>query len=167
MSSRKRSRFTEPRFFRGPKRQVEKIQKLIALTPVGTAQEDLLLYTVVDPVTVGGFIWGINTSAVVDPASGPALVTWAIIVSREGITVGTLGIGNGSDVYTPGENVIVGGMFNVGDIALGTSVSHEHSGKTKTMRKLKGGDTVHFIARGVVATQQVTASGVITFFAKH
>ena len=167
MSVRKRTRFTEPRFFRGPKRQVEKKQTNLAVTITGSAQDDTVLMTVVDPVTVGGFIWDLNSTAVTDPASGPGYAYWAIVVVREGVTVGTLGVANGSPPYQPEENCIVAAGVNVGDIGLGTAIGHQHQGRSKTMRKLKGGDTVHFIMRGSQATQVMTTIGVVTFFAKH
>ncbi len=167
MSLRKRARFTEPRFFRGPKRQVEKIQTIYSATTVGTNQTDLTLMTVVDPVTVGGFIWEFDSSSQVDPAAGPGLSTWAIVINREGVTVGTLGIASGSAPYQPEENVIVAGCINVGEAAPATLTVIKTKGRSKTMRKLKGGDTVHMIQRGFVGTQSVTTCGVITYFAKH
>lgn len=163
----KRRRFREPVFAPRARRQIEKVQKNVSLALTGTVQSDSILFTVTDPVTITGLRWDFTATPVVDSGSGSALWWWALVISRENIVVSTLVTSDGNSPYVPEEHVLVAGTYSTGDIAQGPAFIAERDGVTKTMRKMKGGDTVHFISKGSAATQQCVVNGVVTFFAKH
>lgn len=160
----KRARHFGPAF--RVKRQVEKVLKAVNLSLTGAVQGDTPLFTATDPVTLTGLHWSVNADRATDATvAGGKGGVWAIIISRQGIAVTSLNGTNGADVYTPEEQCIVASNYSTSPIAQGQY--QWVSGSTKSMRKLKCGDTVHFIAKGLDADGDVNIGAVITFFTKH
>lgn len=161
MSSRKRTRQSGVPFREGPSRPIDKELKAIQKT-VGSSNTSTTLKTTTFPCTLLGIRWvlnGINT----DTAANQHLY-WAIVVVRDGNSVATIGTGDGSDFYTPEQNVLSFGVLAMNDADATGPVVAEDKGSTKTMRKLMGGDTVELVLRGTSAS--TTVRGVIQFFCK-
>lgn len=113
------------------------------------------------PGTITGLRWDVNFQRVAGAAS-IAEYKWAIILVPQNTIVNTMSQTGGSSLYDPEQNVLVYGAgvsFAVGDDPV------KFSGETSTMRKLKTGDQVMFIAIGTAVNAHVV-SGTTMFFVK-
>ena len=167
MSRRVKRRITFAEPMRRSRRPVEKIMKNTDLINTGSTQSDSLLFTTSDPVTAGGWHWDVVTRRRTDPTGGTGEGgVWAIVIVRDTITGSTLNTTNEGEVYSPAENCIVAGVYKTGLVGLSTP-PNDIIGSSKTMRKLKCGDSVHFVTKGVDSNGTVGVRGIITFFNKH
>ena len=153
--SRRRSRFAASR------RNLDK--KLIGVNQsVTTTQQATVMFTSTFPCTITGIRWSL---AFAGNTTGANNLLWAIVVVKDGETVTTMGSGNGTDFYTPEQNVLAFGVVKVADSDSGTGTSVVNvMGSTKTMRKYMGGDQLQFLCIGTAGTSSVL--GIIQFFCK-
>jgi len=139
-------------------------KELIAVNlSVTTTQMDTVLKTTTFPGTVVGLRWSMSARSVVTAAQR---VDWAIVTTEDGNTVNNIGTSNAGDFYTPEQNVLAFGSMQLeaSNSTAGPS-NFMWEGSTKTMRKLKQGDTLEFT---IISTNATGASidGVVQFFFK-
>lgn len=99
------------------------------------------------PCTATGLRWSFNITSLDLVGTEPNTISWAIVLVREGGAVGNIAIAGSQSMYDPEQNVLA---FGTSDISgLGTpGMGREHvEGTTKTMRKLRAGDNLHFTIR--------------------
>ena len=151
---------------RRSRRPIEKIQVVVNQVMTGNAQIDTTLFTTTDPVTAGGFHWDTRWKRATDATltNGKGGV-WAIVISRQDIAVNTMSTTNSGTPYSPVEHVIAAGVYMTTNVAV--DVIDFTKGDSKTMRKLKCGDTVHFLCKGQDGDGTVEVDSIVTFFNKH
>ncbi len=160
MSSRKRSR-TE--FGRSSRRAIDKDIKSVAVSST-TTQTVTTLKTTTFPCTVVGLRWEVNYLKNV--TVNAATMYWAIVVVKDGNAASTIATSDGSTFYAPEQNVLSWGILSAtdSDLASGPMIG-AHSGSSKTMRKLAGGDLLQFITLSNIAASGDTRA-VVQFFCK-
>ncbi len=145
-----------------PKRPVDKNLIIVSQTSLDSTQQATVLATVTFPCTIVGLRWDISSAT--SAGTGIASIAWAIVKVSQGDTVNTLATGDGSTLYAPEQNVMTWGVgLNIPEDTIGHGLVW--IGDTKTMRKMMGGDTLQFIARGE-ATNLQEIRGCIQFFCK-
>ena len=147
---------------RAARRPIDKELKFVAQT-LGTAQVTTVLKTTTFPCTITGLRW--DMSATSNLTTGASTMVWAIVITRDGNAVSTMSQSNGSDFYTPEQDVLTFGVRSFPDADLNGPLESHWVGSTKTMRKLKQGDVLNFIALGTAAAQG-TVRSVVQFFCK-
>jgi len=139
-------------------------KELIAVNlSVTTTQVDTVLKTTTFPGTVVGLRWSISARSVVAAAQR---VDWAIVTTADGNSVNNIGTSNAADFYTPEQDVLAFGSMQLeANNSTAGPATHMWEGTTKTMRKLKQGDTLEFT---IISTNATGASidGVVQFFFK-
>ena len=153
-------------FTRGPKRPIDKGLNIVFKNTVGASQ----VATVLDPAaqgacTITGLRWQGNVIGDGETAGLDHVFSWAIVLVREGNSASTLDhTTDGGTLYQPEQDVLVFGIGNSQAVAGTSTVSPiQYTGSTKTMRKLRQGDRIHFIAIGTV-TETVTLHFCIQMF---
>lgn len=148
-----------------PIRSARPIDKeLIAVNlTLDTSLVTTTLKTTTFPCTIVGLRWTLTGSAATAAAT---LNHWAIVIVQDGEAANTPGTSNGGNFYQPEQNVLAFGAFYIeaNNSSCGPC-SHTFEGSTKTMRKLKQGDTMLLIGLCSVATGCVF-DGVVQFFCK-
>ncbi len=141
------------------RRPIDKNLVAVLKATVNATQENTTLLTTTFPCTIVGLRWELAVNQ--DGGTGLAGYSWGIVVVRDGVTVDTMATSDAASFFNPEENMLV---FGVGSIenALETKT---HSGSTKTMRKMQGGDKLVFIFKGI-ATETTGCRGVVQFFCK-
>jgi len=139
-------------------------KELIAVNlSVTTTQVETVLKTTTFPGTVVGLRWSLSARSVVATAQR---VDWAIVTAQDGNVVNNLATSNAADFYTPEQDVLAFGSMQLeanNSTAGPATVNWE--GTTKTMRKLKQGDTLQFTILSTNATG-ASIDGVVQFFFK-
>lgn len=131
---------------------------------MGSAQIETVMKTTTFPCTIVGIRWALSAQATI--TTGATNVHWAIVVVRDGNSTSIMSAADGTDFYTPEQDVLAFGVSRFPDADLGTGptvVAWE--GSTKTMRKLMGGDVLNFITLGSIAGIG-SFSGIVQFFCK-
>lgn len=145
-------------------RPIDKKLVGVVQTLSSAAQVSTTLMTATFPCTVVGLRW--ELSALQQHATANSFTSWAIVLVKDGQSVSNQSVANGSDFYTPEQDVLAFGTKWVAEADAGTApVTADWSGNTKTMRKLMGGDTIQFIG----LCDQVNGAimrGVVQFFCK-
>ncbi len=140
-------------------RPIDKELVVVAKATVAT-QVSTVLKTVTFPGTIVGLRWSMGAAN--DSGTLSTQLVWAIVVVQDGDAANALGLTDAGDFYTPEQNVLAFGS----SVATGVDqTSVQIDGTTKTMRKLKQGDTLQFIALAE-ATNTWMIHGVIQFFFK-
>ena len=86
------------------------------------------------------------------------------MIIRDGQSVGTVAVSDGSSLYEPEQDVLAWNMTTSGATGPSTGVNEDmYSGLCKTMRKLKSGDTLSLLLRGT-NTETSTFGGACQFF---
>lgn len=147
--------FARPRV----KRPIDKSLVSVLKQTVGTSQVQTILKTATFPCTIVGLRWEITQFQ--DAGTAEAALYWAIVINRDGNTVGVISSSDAGNFYTPEQDVLTFGVVSVDNH---TDTNHI-SGSTKTMRKMMGGDELVFICQNV-ATNTSTVRGIIQFFCK-
>lgn len=141
------------------KKLVGVVQSLSSAGQVSTT-----LMTATFPCTLVGLRW--NLTGLQAHSTNNTLISWAIVIVRDGQAVSTQSISNGGDFYTPEQDVLTYGIKYVSDLdAADSPVIQDWEGHTKTMRKLMGGDTVQLIG----LCDQVDGAflrGIVQYFCK-
>ncbi len=145
----KRRRTVVPR--RGvARRAVDKELKNVTLTNVGTTQRSTTLKTTTFPCTIAGLRWHISFQNALN--TDAEFLYWAIVVVHDGQAVSVPSTSDGSDFYTPEQNVLAFGIITAGDKDVAAPHTAMQEGQSKTMRKLRQGDQVLFTTLGVNGT---------------
>lgn len=148
---------------RPSKRPIDK--ELIAVSQTLTnSQSSTTLKTTTFPCTVVGLRWDLSGSSSL--TTGPSRADWAIVVVHDGLSESTMSTSDGSDFYTPEQDVLAFGSGRIMDADGGAGNLQVHwSGTTKTMRKLKQGDVLKVISLASNANAGVF-QGIVQFFCK-
>lgn len=162
MSKRQRTN-TQPQ--RRAKRPIDK--KLINVGSAGLTNAEVAvdIYPAASfPGTITGLRWEIafmrNTGAGVVSS-----YRWAIIVVPAGTAVNTMSMTSASSLYDPEQMVLAFGCGTTPATAQ-AGAANIHTGSTKSMRKLKAGDKLTFIALADNAAATIIFNGTIQFFYK-
>lgn len=137
--------------FRNPggrsRRPIDKALPNISMTGLVGTQQTQDLVTPSAPCTVMGFRWAM--SFYLDGgATGDSEISWAIIILRDGNTANTMSKTGGSNLYEPEQDVLAFGRQILMQNTNENESRYNLVGNTKTMRKLKVGDKITFIALG-------------------
>ncbi len=152
-------------FTRGAKRPIDKGLNVVFKQTVGASQ----VATILDPAaqgacTVTGLRWTGNVIGDGGSSGLDHVFSWAIVIVRDGQVASTLDhTTDGGTLYTPEQDVMAFGLGNSQNIAATTELPIQFDGSTKTMRKLRQGDRIHFIAIATV-TETVTMHFVVQMF---
>lgn len=147
---------------RKTKRSIDK--RLISVSKTcTTSQGTSTLYTVTYPGTVVGLRWDLATLSL---TTAPAYLLWAIVVVHEGQNATALSGSDTGNFYTPEADILAFGVMRVSNTdSTAGPIADKDMGSTKTMRKLKGGDTLQLIQLCSVANG-MSLQGVVQFFIK-
>ncbi len=145
------------------RRPIEKSSIFLSSGAVGLTQVTNGLALTTIPSTVGGFFWDLNF--VQDAGSAVAIIRWAIVIDRNGVTLSTMSSTNGGEIYSPVNQLIVAGAVASTGVDVGNAI--RVAGHTKTQRKMKAGDDVVIMYQASSDTQTWHVTGVVTFFQKY
>lgn len=127
---------------------------------LGSSQQSTTLFTVTHACTLTGIRW--DGIAYQDAGTGAAYGAWAIVKVEDGYSANTLAFSDQASLYEPEQNVLAYGFFGNDN-----NVQTNHiSGSTKTMRKMKAGDLLVFVSKGLAVNTQQVVMGV-QFFCKE
>ncbi len=140
-------------------RPIDKLLVAISKDAVAGTQVSSVLYTATFPATITGLRWSL--SFLQDAGTAEGEIYWALIVVRDGLSASTIATSDTAAFYEPEQDVLAFGVTMYDN----NTESKIMEGATKTMRKLKGGDQLVFISKGV-ATDTAAVRGVVQFFAK-
>ena len=153
----KRRRFEVPAF--QTKRPIDKSIRTVVLTGLDATDQNTVLVTATFPCTVTGLRWDINV--IQEAGTATCFGSWVIVKEDQGQSVDTLNVTNAGSLYDPEQNVMAFGNWLIDNNVQG----QEYRGTTKSMRKLKVGDRLIFIAVGT-ATNTSQLRGQVQFFCK-
>jgi len=143
------------------KRPIDK-ELIVCSQTTTTSVVSTTLKTTTFPCTVVGLRWSLAFSSVV---ASESVISWLIIVVKDGNSANTPSQSNGADMYTPEQNVLAFGVVVVGSTGAATDQIQHIEGTTKTMRKLKQGDVLQLITLNSDVSG-ATLQGVVQFFCK-
>ncbi len=144
-------------------RPIDKELKSVLQTST-TSMVQSTLKTTTFPGTVVGVRWSLTFLSA--QAASDSICRWAIVLIPDGEAVNTIATSDGSDFYTPEQNVLAFGVIGIKDNDLGSGPTAANiEGTTKTMRKLRQGDILAFVTLASVANS-FTTGGCIQFFVK-
>jgi len=157
----KRKRYIPP----SPKRPIDKILKNVTVSASSTNRQVQLMQSSF-PGTVVGLRWeGAITNLLEVTTNSLNQVMWAIVLKPDNTDLSDLAFGGSNaagNSYQPEQNVLATGVVS-------TTFSDANipvCGSTKTMRKLKAGDSIWFLAQSVFSTNNFSLSLQVTFFYK-
>ncbi len=157
----KKRRFNEIVAIRSTKRPIDKQIINVAQT-VDASQAQTTLFTFTFPGTVTGLM--VDLSFIQDAGTGTGAYSWVIVALREGTTLSTISLTNAGSLYQPEQNVMMWGR-GTSIRSTGDNAVRNYSQRTKTMRKMMGGDTLVFASLGE-ATNTHFLNGAVQFFIK-
>ncbi len=143
----------------GGRRPIDKKIIVVNKDGVDATQVSTVLVTATFPCTIVGLRW--TFTFIQGAGTGNCSWRWAIVLLKDGETIGTTSITDGADLYTPEQNVMTFGLGLIDN----NVVNQVSVGDTKSMRKLMGGDRLVFVLTGV-ATNTVSCRGAVQFFCK-
>ena len=140
------------------RRPIDKSLIVINKPTVSGALGSTTLTTATTACTVTGIGWSLSST--LDGGTGTGTIYWAIVLLKEGETLGTFSSTDRATFYSPESNVLAYGFGH----NRGNTVNRWDS-ITKTQRKLMNGDKILFITVGEnVNTSEIYR--VIRFFCK-
>ncbi len=157
MAGRKRARLSNVR----GKRPIDKDLIVVNQTTT-TSVTTTALKTTTFPCTVVGIRWVISTQSLV---ASTMILSWAIVITRDGDSVNTPSQSNGASFYQPEQDVLMFGVTHLNSTGVVTDQIKNYEGMTKTMRKLKAGDVLNFITINSDANG-ASLDAIIQFFCK-
>ncbi len=155
---------SQRKFNLAPKRPINKINEVVEIDPVGTGLNQLLIHTSnVAETFVGarGNVTGWQGTIVTGP-----VFALLVILLRDGQAVSTPSLVNGSILYEPEQDVLWAWVGSWGGTT-NTEGSFDKEIVIKTMRKMKSGDTLQFLAIGSLANAIQNLMGNVTMFFKQ
>ncbi len=151
-------------FSRQGSRPIDKVLPNVLMAAVVAAQQTQDLVTAATACTALGIRWVLTFRNVTGTATATGTVAWAIIILRDGRTANTISLTAGANLYEPEQDVLAFGRVNsIDDVTAQGGPPVE--GQTKTMRKLKIGDKITFLAFGT-AGNETSIAGTIQLFCK-
>ena len=143
------------------KRPIDK--SLIAISQAAATTDETVLFTASTACTIVGLRWSLSFSG---NSTAQVVGHWAVIVVYDGYAANSLTTTDGSNFYEPEQNVLTFGCVTLADTdgAIPGPASHVSEGHTKTMRKMKVGDTLRLLS--VANANTLNVKGVIQFFCK-
>ena len=152
-------------FVGGSGRPIDKVLPCLNMVNLDSTQQVQDLVTAATACTATGIRWSFDINAS-HASTAVTSVAWAIVILRDGRTANTLAISAGSNLYEPEQDVLA---FGRGTVMQSSSTAGPKSvhfeGDTKTMRKLKIGDKLTFIALGE-ATNVTELLGTVQVFCR-
>lgn len=151
---------------RRAKRPIDKTLRNVSYTAIGSVQKETELYPPATfPGTITGLRWDIAICRDGGTAPNRGFIKWAIVVVPQGQNgANTIASSDTSTLYNPEQNVLAFGSF-VSTTSPTNAQPLLVTGSTKSMRKLKAGDKLSFIAIGS-ATETHSLVGTVQFFIK-
>lgn len=137
-------------------RPVDKKIIVVNKTGIGGTAQVLTLFTAGSPCTLNGLGYSFD-----NVGTGAATMFWAILIQRDGDSLNTIGVSDGTSFYTPESDVLLNGVFPQN----GASAPYMNI-TTHCKRKLMIGDKVVFAVRADGGTTGGIA-GPITMFFKY
>ena len=146
------------------KRPIDKTLVFITDDTIGLTQVSTTLLTAATACTMVGLRW--NMASFKDGGTGGNIgnFEWAIVLVEDGNTLNNASVGNGGSFYDPEQNVLA---FGVAPNLASTEgvVPNPIVGNTKTMRKLRIGDSIRLLTKGQ-NTETSGIRGIIQLFCK-
>ena len=144
------------------KRPIDKVLVFITDDGIGLTQVSTTLLTAATACTMVGLRWSMASFKDGGTGGNVSNFEWAIVLVEDGNTANNLGVGNGGSYYDPKQNVLA---FGVSPNLQNTQPPLHITGNTKTMRKLRIGDTIRLITKGQ-NTETSGVRGIIQLFCK-
>ena len=144
------------------RRPIDKALISINIDGLTATENNTTLLTPPTACTVVGLRWDMTLLKNGGSSGNAGNLAWAIVLVQDGEVAGELSLSAGSDYYTPEQNYLAFGVAP--QLSEGTQPQHI-SGNTKTMRKMRIGDTIIFVAKGQ-ATETSSIRGVVQLFCK-
>ena len=144
------------------KRPIDKSLIFVENDALTVTQTALTLLTPSAPCTMVGLRWDLSVFKSQRVAGTAANFTWAIVLVQDGNTANQMTVTDGQSFYEPEQNVLA---FGVSPVLLEQMQAQHISGNTKTMRKLRIGDTIQFLTKGQ-NTNSPGYRGIIQLFCK-
>jgi len=149
---------------RRAKRPIDKKLTNVLVTNLVAAKQDVALYSAAAfPGTITGLRWDLAAVRSGGTATTFGSFAWAIIVQPAGTIVSTMTLASAGSLYDPEQMVLAFGRGCTWDAAAGNVLMFQ--GSTKSMRKLKAGDSLIFTTFGT-ATERHDITGTVQFFYK-
>lgn len=131
----------------------------VAHTNVGSTKVDTTLDTSEKAQFIVGLRWNISISQ--SAGTGTTTGIWAIVTAKGSYPTNSFNTNDGATTYSPESQLLTFGTWSI----TASNVSYNYDNHIKTGRKVQEGDTLHFIAIGVV-TQTVNIQGSVQWFYK-
>ena len=119
------------------------------------------MFTCTYPGTITGIRWSFGVRA----TATTSIISWFIVITRDGYAANTPALTNGSSLYQPEGDVLAFGGCPLSFDADGSNPVIMFNDSTKTMRKLQNGDVMQFVTLGDQAASG-TLHGALQFFLK-
>ena len=146
------------------KRPIDKTLVFITDDNIALTQVSTTLLTAATACTMVGLRWNMSSFKDGGTAGNIANFEWAIILVEDGNTLNTASVGNGGSFYDPEQNVLAFGVAPNNNSTEGT-LPTKIDGNTKTMRKLRIGDSIRLLTKGQ-NTETTGVRGIIQLFCK-
>lgn len=160
----KRTRTTTTVSSRRSKRPIDKQLVNVVATNIVAAQQAVVLYAAAAfPGTITGLRWNLSAIRSGGTASTLGAYKWAIVVVPAGTIAATISMASATTMYATEQNVLAFGTGTTWNEDTETALMFE--GSTKSMRKLKAGDALHFLVFGT-AVERHDLTGTVQFFYK-
>ena len=140
-------------------RPIDKDIIIVNQSGVTATQVAPVIKTAAFPCTMTGLRWDLNFHQ--DAGTGLCIFQWAIVFLGEAQTVDALSLVASATLYEPEQDVLTWGIGSIQT----SNETKDWRGTTKTMRKMKVGDRLVFLLRGI-ATETVAVLGAVQFFCK-
>ncbi len=129
-----------------------------------TSNVSTTIKTTTFPCTIVGLRWSLVFASNV--STNNSVISWIIVLVKDGNSANTISQSNGADMYTPEQNVMAFGTVSIlANDETGGNQNQLIQGMTKTMRKMQAGDLLQFITISTVANGALV-NGTIQFFCK-
>ena len=138
-------------------RPIDKVLAYVRLSGQDETQSSVKLVQTSFPCTITGLRWEMAITQL--GGSGICEADMAIVIIHEGQATPALSTATSTQFYEPEQNCLAFKTLLIDN----HSTTKEWSGSTKTMRKMKIGDAIHFVALGQ-ATNTCTIAGCIQLF---
>ena len=144
------------------KRPIDKSLIFVEDDALTVGQTVTTLITPPSACTMVGLRWSIVSVKDTGTSGNISNFVWAIVLVRDGNAATAMSITNGGSFYEPEQNVLA---FGVGPSTNDTNQGLLQEGSTKTMRKLRIGDSIVFLAKRQ-NTETIAYRGIVQMFCK-
>ena len=147
------------------KRPIDKKLLVVNKANVVGSNQSLDLLAPTSPCTVCGIRWSLMAGPNGGTSGNQHDFQWAIVLLPDGNTVDNPATVDGQIMYQPEQHVLAFGSSSSDGTAFVSQEGQHFEGTSKSMRKLKEGDKVVFVCRGV-ATEPSRIFGTVQVFCK-